>query len=203
MNPGEEMVEVVDEDGIVIDVVSRAEMRAGVLRHRSTYVAVVRPDDRLVVHRRADWKDINPGYWDIAFGGVAGVGESWPMAAERELAEEAGVVDVPLTDLGRGAYDAEDGHIVAALFLARTDKRIVPEDGEVVEIGEVPLSDLDAWARSHNVCGDSMALIAPFLRQLAATVPDEDAHRQGDRPIRPSSNSTESPSPDCSKNLNP
>ncbi len=169
MSAEDEMVEVVDEDGSVTDIVTRAEMRAGVLRHRSTYIAVVRPDDRLVVHRRADWKDTNPGYWDIAFGGVAGVGEAWRMAAERELAEEAGVVDVKLTDLGHGSYDADDGHIVAALFLVRTDKRIVPGDGEVAEIGEIPLHDLDAWAGARTVCHDSMTLMAPFLRELLAT----------------------------------
>ncbi len=171
MNAEEEMVEVVDEDGSVTGIVTRAEMRADVLRHRSTYIAVVRPDDRLVVHRRADWKDINPGYWDIAFGGVAGVGEAWRTAAERELAEEAGVVDVKLMDLGRSSYDADDGHIVAALFLVRTEKRIVPADGEVTEIGEIPLHELDTWASSRNVCDDSMTLMAPILRKLSAAVP--------------------------------
>ncbi len=169
-------MEVIDENGSVTGIVTRAEMRAGVLRHRSTYIAVVRPEDRLVIHRRADWKDINPGYWDIAFGGVAGVGESWHTAAERELAEEAGVVDVKLMDLGRSSYDADDGHIVAALFIVRTEKPIVPGDGEVAEIGEIPLLELDTWASSHSVCYDSMTLMAPILRKLGAAVPPEPVH---------------------------
>lgn len=161
------MVEVVDQYGRVTKIVTRAEMRAGVLRHRSTYIAIVRPDDHLVIHRRADWKDTNPGYWDIAFGGVAGVGEDWQLAAERELAEEAGLFGVALADLGRGAYDADDGHIVAALFLVRTGNQIAPVDGEVAEIGEIALHDLDTWASSRKVCADSMALMAPLLRNLA------------------------------------
>ena len=177
MNAGDEMVEVLDENGSVSGVVTRAEMRAGVLRHRSTYIAVIRPDGHLVIHRRAEWKDTNPGYWDIAFGGVAGVGEAWRPAAERELAEEAGVVDAKLIDLGRGTYDAADGHIVAALFLVRTEKRIIPADGEVTEIGEIPLSELDMWAKSHNVCKDSMTLMGPLLRKLGAAIPSETLHR--------------------------
>ncbi|MCB0972291.1 MAG: hypothetical protein KDA97_12360, partial [Acidimicrobiales bacterium] len=63
-----EQVEVVDLDGTVVDVVSRARMRRERLRHRCTYVVVVDSDERLVVHRRAEWKDVWPGRWDVAFG---------------------------------------------------------------------------------------------------------------------------------------
>ncbi|MDG1088200.1 MAG: hypothetical protein P8P20_10715, partial [Acidimicrobiales bacterium] len=65
-----QLVEHVDEDGAVIEIVTRAEMRARTLRHRSVYVAVLDSDDRLLVHKRADWKDVFPGAWDLAFGGI-------------------------------------------------------------------------------------------------------------------------------------
>ena len=71
----DEPVEIIDERGTVIAVVRRAEMRAGNLRHRNIAVFVQRGDGRLVVHQRADWKDVYPSAWDIAFGGVPGVGE--------------------------------------------------------------------------------------------------------------------------------
>ena len=38
---GAELVEVVDESGAVVEVVTRAAMRARNLRHRSTFVVVV------------------------------------------------------------------------------------------------------------------------------------------------------------------
>jgi len=53
----------------------------------SLYVLVVSLDGRrLLVHRRADWKDVWPGRWDVCFGGVAGAGEpqflaTWEGAA--------------------------------------------------------------------------------------------------------------------------
>ena len=68
------------------------------------YVVVLRPGDRVVVHQRAAWKDVAPSAWDLAFGGVCGVGEGWLESATRELAEEAGLTDVPLTDLGQGTW---------------------------------------------------------------------------------------------------
>ena len=163
---GEELVEVVDEDGAVVDVVTRQEVRAGNLRHRCTYVAVATSDDRLVVHRRADWKDVYPGYWDVCFGGITGVGEEWDRAARRELAEEAGVTDIELIELGAVAYDADDGRIVGRAYLARHDGPLSCPDGEVVAVDQVSLADLDEWLADRSICPDSLQLVLPLVREF-------------------------------------
>ena len=105
-DPGAELVEEVDERGRVVRVVTRATMRAENLRHRNIGVVVRRPTGAVVVHRRADWKDVHPSLWDIVFGGVPAVGEDDADAAVRELAEEAGlVVDAAdLEELCRGPW---------------------------------------------------------------------------------------------------
>lgn len=157
-----EQVEVVDLTGAVIDVVTRAAMRAGRLRHRCTYVLVVDDDERLIVHRRAPWKDVWPGRWDVAFGGVVGVGEAWADAARRELAEEAGV-DADLREVGSGAYDDEDVSVLGHVYLARHDGPFSFPDGEVVESDRVPLAEVEAWIRTHELCPDSLALAAAVL----------------------------------------
>ena len=102
---GEELVDVVDEHDVVIGTVTRAEMRAGRLRHRAVSIAVIGSDGRLLIHRRAHTKDIWPGWWDIAAGGVVGAGESYDQAARRELAEELGVHADRLEPLGTAAYE--------------------------------------------------------------------------------------------------
>ena len=71
-SPADELVEVIGADGTVERVVTRAEMRAQNLRHRNIAVVVQRSDGRLVAHQRADWKDLYPSMWDLAFGGVPG-----------------------------------------------------------------------------------------------------------------------------------
>src|SRR5918994_3168068 len=104
----DEPVEVVGEDGAVVGIVRRAEMRARNLRHRSVGVVVRRRGDGAVLaHRRAAWKDVWPGRWDIAFGGVCAVGEAAVATAVRELAEEAGIDVDPraLRLLGAGTYE--------------------------------------------------------------------------------------------------
>lgn len=159
----DELVEVVDPDGRVLGIVTRREMRERTLRHRATYVVVVDGADQVIVHQRAPWKDIYPGYWDLAFGGVCGVGESWEEAAARELAEEAGIAGVALTDLGSVAYDQDDGKIVGRVFLARWDGEPTCPDGEVVAVGRVPAADLARWLVEQPVCPDSVELVVPLV----------------------------------------
>lgn len=158
MGADDELVEVVAEDGTVERIVTRAEMRAGVLRHRSTYVVVRRTSGSLVVHRRADWKDIYPGIWDLAFGGVVDAGEAWLTAAQRELAEEAGITGVAMESLGKARYEEADGRVIARVFLAVTDAPLTCPDGEVAEVTEV--DDLPEWLHNHEVCPDSLQILA-------------------------------------------
>ena len=90
-NSPHEMVEEVDRLGNVLRLVPRRQMRAESLRHRSVFIAVVSEDGDILVHRRADTKDVWPGWWDVAVGGVCGPDEDWDMAAVRELGEELGI----------------------------------------------------------------------------------------------------------------
>ncbi|MFW2380131.1 MAG: NUDIX domain-containing protein [Acidimicrobiales bacterium] len=163
ISPADELVEVVDAVGNVERVVTRAQMRAEVLRHRSTYIVVRRRNGDLVVHRRADWKDVNPGLWDIAFGGVVGVGEDWTFAAQRELAEEAGLTDVELLPLGSGTYDEADGRIVARVFEVKSDAELNCPDGEVAETTEIPPHAVQDWLQTHAVCPDTVQIVLPLL----------------------------------------
>jgi 8-oxo-dGTP pyrophosphatase MutT (NUDIX family) len=158
----DEPVEVVDEQGHTERVVTRAEMRAANLRHRSVGVVVRHPETGdLLAHRRADWKDVWPGRWDICFGGVCAVGEPEVDAACRELAEEAGV-DVTagdLRELGRGSYEDEDVRAVATVFEIRHEGPFSFPDGEVEEVRWVPLPELWSFLDAHPHCPDSAALV--------------------------------------------
>ena len=108
MTPADEPVDVVDADDNVTGQATRAEVRARNLRHRATYVLVFNRDGKLFVHQRTTMKDVYPGYYDVAVGGVVGAGESYDDAARRELAEELGVTGVALRRVLRA--DFEDAH---------------------------------------------------------------------------------------------
>jgi 8-oxo-dGTP pyrophosphatase MutT (NUDIX family) len=168
-DPRDELVEVVDAAGRIERLATRAEMRARNLRHRSVAVVVVTSSRELVAHRRADWKDVWPGRWDVCFGGVVGVGEAWRTAARRELAEEAGieVADAALRELGAGSFADGDVATHARVFAVSHDGPFTPADGEVAELVLVPLADLDRWLRGRSVCPDTASLVVPLVRHLA------------------------------------
>lgn len=164
-DPGAELVEEVDEQGRVVRIVTRAEMRAQRLRHRATFIAVTDHAGRLLVHQRSPAKDLWPSRWDIAAGGVAAVGESWIDGARRELAEELGIV-APVRELGRGTYEDDDVRTVAAIFAASHDGDVQFADGEVVAARWVTAAQLDELLSTEECCPDSVALVLPLVRPL-------------------------------------
>jgi isopentenyldiphosphate isomerase len=157
----DELVEVVDELGHVERVVTRAEMRAQKLRHRAVYLLVVH-DGRLLVHRRADHKDVWPGRWDVAAGGVVGAGEAWVDAARRELAEELGIEASP-HEVGGGAWADDDVAVVGRVYVVEQHGPFTFDDGEVVEARWVDRDELERLRAEAAWCPDSIALALPYV----------------------------------------
>ena len=159
----DELVEEIDAHGHVVGVVSRAEMRANRLRHRCVYLPIVDSLGRLLVHRRAATKDVWPGRWDVAAGGVVGAGEAWSLAAARELAEEVGLVDVVLEPIGSGAYEDDEVRVLGRVYLVHSDGPFTYTDGEVVEARFVDAAGLAGLRRAEPFCPDSLAVVLPLL----------------------------------------
>lgn len=165
---GAELVEVVAPDGTVERIITRREMRAIHARHRAVFIAVLGTDGRVLTHQRAADKDVWPSRWDIAFGGVVAVGESWDDSARRELAEEAGVVDVELVGIGRGSYDDADVSMISSVYLGVSDGPFDFVDGEVVATEWITIDELAAIIErlptdQTEFCPDSLAVVAPIL----------------------------------------
>lgn len=158
----DDLVVVVDDHDRVIETVTRAEMRRRNLPHRCVYVLVRTSDDGIVVHRRADWKDVYPAAWDICFGGVLSAGEDWDAAARRELLEEAGI-EGDVRPLGHGRWEGEGTAVVGRVYEVVHDGPYPCPDGEVVEVRVVPRCELESFLAAHDHCPDSAALCLGFL----------------------------------------
>ncbi|MEI8238065.1 MAG: NUDIX domain-containing protein [Actinomycetota bacterium] len=160
---GEELVDVVDPHDVVIDTVTRAEMRARRLRHLAVSIAVMGGDGRLLVHRRADTKDVWPGWWDIAAGGVVAAGEDYDAAARRELAEELGINVDTLEHLGKASYEDDEVALMGCGYLCRHDGPFEFTDGEITEVRWVTRSELDSMIANERFVPDNIALLLPLL----------------------------------------
>ena len=163
VEPGTELVDVVDDDDHVIATVTRREMRAGRLQHRAVSIAVLGNDGRLLVHRRADSKDVWPGMWDIAAGGVVCAGEDYDTAARRELAEELGVRASNLVHLGTGRYADESVALWGRGYVTIHDGPFTFTDGEIAEVRWVDRVGLEHLIATERFVPDNLALLLPLL----------------------------------------
>lgn len=87
-----EYFDIVDEKGEIIGKALRSECHGNPdLIHRTVHVVVFHPDGRMLLQKRNEDKDIQPGKWDTAVGGHIDSGEDHETAVVRELEEELGV----------------------------------------------------------------------------------------------------------------
>jgi len=87
----EEIVTLVDHNDQIIGRAPRSQVRKQALIHRVTYILVFNEAEQLLLQKRTLSKDLYPGYYDAAAGGVIIDGESYAVSAQRELYEELGI----------------------------------------------------------------------------------------------------------------
>jgi isopentenyldiphosphate isomerase len=165
-NPADELVDVIDDDGRTVGVVTRRAMRAGRLPHRCTYLLVFDPAGRLFVHLRTATKDVFPGHWDVAVGGVLAAGEDFDAGARRELSEELGIDAVP-EDVFPFRYEDERTVVQARVYrvVHPGPFRLQPEEiirGEFVTLGE-----LETRVRAVRFCPDGLQVLNEYRRRFA------------------------------------
>jgi isopentenyldiphosphate isomerase len=158
---GDEWVDVIDEDGRTVGVVTRREMRQRRLPHRCVYLLVFHGDGRLFIHQRTATKDVYPAHWDVAVGGVLAAGESFDEGVRREASEELGVELQPEA-LFPFRYADEKTIVQAHVYRAVHDGpfRLQPEE---ILCGEfVSLADLSRRAVQAPFCPDGLAVLARY-----------------------------------------
>jgi isopentenyldiphosphate isomerase len=163
-NPGGELVEVVDDAGHTVGIVSRRELRARNLAHRSVYVLVFNRRGDLFVHLRTPDKDVFSSHWDVAIGGVLAAGESFDGGARREAREELGV-DVDVEPLFPLRYTDARTVVHGMAYRAVHDGpfRLQPE--EIVRGEFVNLEALDDRVARNPFCPDGLAVLEEYRQR--------------------------------------
>lgn len=163
MDPGEELVDLVDADNRVVGTVSRSEMRARRLCHRCTYVIVRSGSGEVYVHRRTETKDVYPGFFDVTAGGVNAAGESYEAGARRELFEELGVDAAP-TYRFLHRYEGPEGRVWGAAYDVVWDGEIQWQAEEVAWGAFVALDELDRMVCRERFCPDGLEVFQRWRR---------------------------------------
>ncbi len=127
----DELVWIVDEENRPLCSATRTEMRAKRLIHRSAYILVIGKRDSILVQKRTISKDIYPGLWEIAAGGVVAHGENFLETARRELKEETGIRSVTLERLLDFYYEDQYNRLWGRVFSCRYTGPVRPQPEEV------------------------------------------------------------------------
>ena len=122
MNPDEDIFDVVNEHDEIIDQQPRSLVHSQGLRHRAAHVLVFNKTGQVFLQLRSQSKDNHPGVWDNSCSGHVDAGESYAVAAERELMEEIGLlVEEPLEELFKLEARPENGMEFVTVFMTDSE----------------------------------------------------------------------------------
>ncbi len=165
MGAADEIVTIVDEHNTVIGAASRREMRTKNLPHRSTYILVFNSHGALYVQKRTLTKDVFPGYYDPAAGGVVLAGESYEQGAVRELEEEMGIRDVPLAWLFDFYFTDERIRVWGGAFFCVYDGKMVLQEEEVEDVVLITIDEILRRAETEPFTPDGLYVLRRYLEQ--------------------------------------
>ncbi|MDJ0956576.1 MAG: NUDIX hydrolase YfcD [Arenicellales bacterium] len=163
MGAANEIVSIVDESDNIVGQEPRHVMRAQGLLHRVTYIFVFNTNGELLVQKRTYDKDLYPGYYDLAAGGVVCVGESYEQSALREAREELGIENTPLEFHFKFFFNQEGNRCWGKVFSCVHDGPFILQEEEV-ESGEFMSIDRITDGDIGPITPDTRAVFERYIK---------------------------------------
>jgi 8-oxo-dGTP pyrophosphatase MutT (NUDIX family) len=140
-------------------------MRARGLAHRACYILVFNSRGDLFVQKRTASKDIYPGYYDVAAGGVVLAGESYDASARRELEEELGIRNTPLTPHFTFFHDAGENRVWGRVYSCVYDGELTLQTTEIESGFFAAPAEVLALSAKKSFTPDGIYVLQRFLEQ--------------------------------------
>jgi len=169
--PADEVVDVVDEDDAVVGSATLRECLDTGTLHRAVAVVLSRPGGTIVLQKRSLHDRWQPGRLTLSSTGHVKKGESYEVAAKRELAEELGIV-AEVSPLGKKLIPpiTEDGLTErewVTLFSAISSAPCNIDRTELDSVSEHSLQEVESMLTGAALTTDAVILLREYL-QLSA-----------------------------------
>jgi 16S rRNA (adenine1518-N6/adenine1519-N6)-dimethyltransferase len=125
-----ESLPVVDRRDRVIGVATRCEVHGDNLPHRAVHIFIFNKAGDILLQKRSRWKDRHPLLWDSSAAGHVHAGESYDLAANRELAEELSL-RISLEKVLKLPASDQTGQEFIWLYQAHHDGKMTPNPAEI------------------------------------------------------------------------
>lgn len=165
MGSANEIVAIVDRSNNLIGKTTRQEMRSKGLPHRATYIFVLNSVGYLFVQKRTATKDIYPGCYDPAAGGVVLDGETYEQGAHRELQEEMGICGIPLEPQLDFFFEEETLRVWGRVFSCIYDGPLILQVEEVQSGSFMSIPEILALAARAPFARDGLEAFRQYLRK--------------------------------------
>ena len=167
MNPRDEIVLIVDTNNKETGSAPRHKMRTRGLPHRACYILVFNSRGELFVQKRTMSKDIYPGYYDVAAGGVVLAGESYDESARRELQEELGIPDAALTSHFTFFHDEGKNKVWGRIYSCTHDGELTLQAEEIESGFFADPKDVLALSEKEPFTPDGIYVLKRYLVEKA------------------------------------
>jgi 8-oxo-dGTP pyrophosphatase MutT (NUDIX family) len=141
------------------------------LLYRVVAIIVEDENGRILLQKRAEGLEVDPGKWDMSVGGHVDKGHTYESAAAEEMEEEIGLSDVPLRELTKVflSYDLGEKHMN---YFTKVFHALVPNGSQLL-LGLTELSDARWFTREElaELLRQHPERCAKFLHELYARLP--------------------------------
>jgi 16S rRNA (adenine1518-N6/adenine1519-N6)-dimethyltransferase len=141
----EDIFDIVDANDQVIGSAPRSEVHAKGLKHRAVHMLVYNANGELLIQLRSAEKDRHPNTWDSSAAGHVDSGETYEIAANRELREELGISVPELKEIGYLRACEETGQEFVRVYETHHEGPFLPQASEIAEVRWISIPELEHW----------------------------------------------------------
>jgi len=157
----EDIFDIVNEQDEVIGHAPRSEVHARGLLHRAAHIWVYNRHGQILIQLRSASKDRHPRTWDSSASGHVDHGESYDIAAHREVMEELGLTEnFTLEEIDYAAACADTGQEFVKVYRLFHEGPFRPCPEEIDELRWADPGELEQWMRDKP---EEFAPALPYL----------------------------------------